>query len=354
MSRVRFLIRRTVFAVVAAISVLTVVFLLITVPKNPNVAAVKFNAAMSGRDPQAAAEAYRASHNLGKSLWWRYTHWMSNVLQFRWGMSQSVGAPVVAVLKRAAPYTLAYLVPGVILSIAVGVSAGVMTALRRQSITDRLGASISYLGYGIPNFFLGSLLLVLVGTQFGWDGTGFRDGLVTTKNAKRYVLPTLILASTLTASQLRYTRSLSADLLGHDFVRLVRAKGASTSRIARHILRNAAVPLLTLSFADLLGVLVLNIFVLEFVFGIPGIGTVSLRAIRDRDVPLVLGTTTLFIFVGVLGNLVQDLAYVVLDPRIEECAFDEQTTNHTTACLSRGKLSAIFPRGLLSLAEEYG
>lgn len=318
MSRLRFLVRRTLFAAVAALGVLTVVFLLLTLPENPNVAAVKYAAAMAGEDPQAAAEAYRASHNLDKPLWWRYTRWMGNIVLFRWGVSQSVGAPVVAVLRRAAPYTLAYLLPGVAVSVVVGVSAGVTAALRRQSVADRLGAAVAYLGYGFPNFYLASLLLILVGTHFGWDATGFRNGLVTAKNAKRYILPTAVLATTLTASQLRYTRSLSTDLLGRDFVRLVRAKGAPASRVARHVLRNAAVPLLTLTFADLLGVLMLNVFVLEFVFDIPGVGTVTLAAVRDRDVPLVLGATALFVAVGVVGNLVQDFAYAALDPRVEE------------------------------------
>jgi peptide/nickel transport system permease protein len=317
-SRLGFLLRRSVFAVVAAVGVLTVVFLLVTVPENPNVAKVKFAAAMAGNDPQAAAEAYRATHNLDRSLWWRWTHWMGNVLRFRWGVSQSMGAPVVAVLARATPYTLGYLVPGVLVSVVVGVTAGVATALRRRSPADRLGAAVAYLGYGVPNFYLATFLLILVGTQFGWDATGFRNELLTPKNAKRYVLPTVVLATTLTANQLRYTRSLSTDLLGRDFVRLARAKGAPVSRVARHVVRNAAVPLLTLTFADLLGVLMLNVFVLEFVFGIPGIGTVSLAAIRDRDVPLVLGATALFVLVGVVGNFLQDLAYAALDPRVEE------------------------------------
>ncbi|RDI70903.1 ABC transporter permease [Halopelagius longus] len=320
MSRLDFVVRRAAFAAVTAVVVLTAVFLLVAVPENPNVSLVKFYAAMAGEDPEAAAAAYRASHNLDKSLWWRYTHWMRNVVTLRFGRSQSMGAPVSDIIVRRAPYTLGYVVPAVALSVVGGVTAGVASALRRGDVSDRAGAVVAYLGYGVPNFYLASVLLLLVGTAFGWDGTGFdtEAGVLTAKNARRYVLPTAVLATTLAASQLRYARSLSADVLGEEFVRLVRAKGAPPGRVARHVVRNAAVPLVTLTFADLLGVLVLNVYVLEFVFDIPGLGAVSLAAVRDRDVPLVLGTTTLVILVGVVGNLLQDVAYAALDPRVDE------------------------------------
>jgi peptide/nickel transport system permease protein len=319
-SRTGFLARRIAFAAVSAFVVLTVVFLVLAVPENPNVSAAKFYAALAGQDPQQAADAYRASHNLDRSLWWRYTHWMVAVVTLDWGHSQSMGAPVVSLVARAVPYTLGYVVPAVGVSVVVGMTAGVRSALHRETVSDRATTALASLGYGLPNFYLASVVLVLVGTSLGWDGTGFDPdaSLLTVQNAKRYLLPTAVLATTLTASQLRYTRSLSTDVLGRDFVRLVRAKGAPTRRVARHVLRNAAVPLLTLTFADLLGVLLLNVYVLEFVFDIPGIGTLSLAAIRDRDVPLVLGTTAVVVFVGVVGNVTQDVAYAVLDPRIDE------------------------------------
>jgi peptide/nickel transport system permease protein len=319
-SRLRFLARRSAFAVLSAWIVLTVVFLLVAVPDNPQVAAVKYAAAMAGNDPQKAAAAYRAAHNLDKSLFWRYRHWMVNVATLQWGRSQSMGRPVVDVLFSRVPYTLLYVVPGVLASVAAGVGLGVLSAFERGTWVDRANTASAYLGYAVPNFYIGSVFLVLVATPVGWKMSGYdlEVPLLATENLIRALAPAAVLATTLTASQLRYTRSLSMDFLGEDFVKLVRAKGAPPTRVARHVLRNAAVPLLTLVFADLVGVLVLNVYVLEFVFDVPGLGDVSLAAIRDRDVPLVLGSAFVLVLVGVLGNYFQDVAYTVLDPRVDE------------------------------------
>ena len=125
-----------------------------------------------------------------------------------------------------------------------------------------------------------------------------------------------MLGTSLLAGQARYARAESSEYVNAEFVKLLRAKGASGWAVARHLLRNAAVPLLSLFFADLLVIVALNIFVLEVVFGIPGLGQLSYEAIQNRDLPLILGTVMVLVFAGIFGNLFQDITYRTLDPRI--------------------------------------
>ncbi len=131
------------------------------------------------------------------------------------------------------------------------------------------------------------------------------------------MLLSAVLDISLLAGQLRYARAESCEYVYREFVKLLRAKGASNWRVARHIVRNAAIPLLSLFFADLIGTLVVNVFVLEFISSVRGIGTLGLQAIQHRDLPLILGVAIIIAFAGILGNLFQDLAYLGLDPRVE-------------------------------------
>jgi len=130
--------------------------------------------------------------------------------------------------------------------------------------------------------------------------------------------PSAVLTTTLLASQIHYFRAEIHEYLNEKFVTVLRAKGVSRVRLAKHVLRNATVPLLSLLFSDLVAVLMLHVFIIEAVFGIPGIGDLTLLAVYERDMPLILGVAMVFAFAGIVGNLIQDLAYLVLDPRIEE------------------------------------
>ncbi|WP_435159484.1 ABC transporter permease subunit [Haladaptatus sp. DFWS20] len=134
---------------------------------------------------------------------------------------------------------------------------------------------------------------------------------------KSIVLPAGILGVSLLAGQLRHARAESREYVYRDFVKLLRAKGASTRLVARHILRNAAIPLISLFFVDFIGVLIVNVFVLEQVLNIPGIGFAGLIALEQRDLPLIIGIAMTIAVAGIASNLIQDIAYISLDPRVE-------------------------------------
>jgi peptide/nickel transport system permease protein len=334
--------RRAAFAVLSMFIIMTVAFMFIALTEDPNVGSVAYGASTSGGDPAEAVEAYREARNLNDPVLERYTKWMTNVATFDWGISYSTGKPVLDVLSNRLPFTLLYLVPSMVLSLLIGISVGLYSALNQHSLSDKLATATAYFSLGTPNFWLAQILFVLLITQMEvvpylfmdqsfdiWGGTlaGMWGGALALPLVgdipvlkgdviKYYALPVATLTTVLLAGQLRYARAESLEYVDADFVKIAKAKGAGPTRVAVHILRNAAIPLVALFFTDMLSVLVLNIFVIEFAFDIPGFANVSMSAIEQRDLPLILGFTMVVALVGVLGNFLQDMAYTVLDPRV--------------------------------------
>ena len=314
-----YFIRRTAFAIIAVYLVLTITFGFVTLTGNPGQGAVVFDVATS-QGQEAAAEAlaeYREARNLDDPIIERYARWLVDITTLDWGTSFSQNAPVTALIGRALPRTLSYVLPAMAFALAGGIGIGLYSTTHQQTLLARLGAGSAYIGLGIPNFWLAGLLLFIFTVTFGQYGEATVPYWQLLKNI---VLPAFVLGTSLLAGQARYARAESSEYINAEFVKLLRAKGANTWDIVRHLLRNAAVPLLSLFFADLLIILALNIYVLEVVFGIPGLGQLSYQAIQNRDLPLILGTTLVFVFFGIGGNLFQDIAYRVFDPRIDTTA----------------------------------
>lgn len=321
MSRRSYVIRRIAFSVFALYLVLSITFGFIVLTADPGVALVAHGASrqaaseranMSERQEmvQKAIAEYKAEHNLNKPIWQSYVDWMVDITTLDWGRSYSLrGTPVLTVLGEAIPATLKYVIPAMLFALVGGIGLGVYSALNPGTTVERIVTSGSYIGFGIPNYWLAVAAGLFGVTTFA---TQFAPA-----NIVRYALPTVILGTSLLAGQLRYARAESREHIYREFVKLLRAKGATNWLVAQHILRNAAIPLLSLFFADLIGTLVVNVFVLESVLDIPGIGSLGLRAIQARDLPLILGIAMVIGFAGIVGNLLQDLAYLVLDPRVD-------------------------------------
>lgn len=240
-----------------------------------------------------------------------YLAWLVDLTTLDWGHSRIGREPVFDAIATAVPHTLKYLVPGVAIAVVVGVTVGTYAALRPDGRVDRVASILTYLGFGVPNFVVGALLVLTFAIHPLKGEALYNDGPI-----QRVLWPAALVATTLLASQFRYARAQSREYAGTDFVRLLRAKGARTSGVARHVVRNAAVPLVSLFFVDTFAVLVLNVVVVESVFAIPGLGQLSFLAFWQRDVPTILGTTVVFVFIGFSGNFLQDAAYHLLDPRV--------------------------------------
>jgi peptide/nickel transport system permease protein len=325
--------RRIALALLAVYLVFTLSFAFVALTPDPNVGSVRLSAAQScsgtseerSRCIKAHIHAYRKANNLDDPVAVRYVNWLESMVTLDWGVSSTNDAPVLAVIGNTLPFTLLYVVPAMILSAVAGLAVGAALALRPEGWRERLATAGTYLGYGVPNFWIAAFLLAILGRTYGLPGPYYLswDPTVAT-NADpfdpgtfvRMVLPILVLSTTLFASQLRYARAETLERLGSELVKVVRSKGYGDRGVARHVLRLTAPLLVSLFVVDLFGVVVVNVFVLEYVFDIPGFGSTTLTAIKDRDMPLLLGATMVIAFVGIAGNLLKDLLTLAVDPRI--------------------------------------
>ena len=312
--------RRVGWAFVVAFIIVSVTFALLQVSPDPGLAQAKFQATQSGGDAQSAAAAYRQRRGLDQPVWQRYVNYVGNVATGHWGWSDTRSQPVTAALLDAYPYTLMYSVPSVILSTVLGMAIGLYSATHQYTKSDYAATLFAFFGISIPNFWFGIVLLLVFSVTLGWFPILFDPNLSTFSiaNIRQLVLPVVVLTTGAIATQMRYGRAESLEYVGATFVKTARAKGASSRRITyRHIFRAALVPLSTILVGDVLALLVSSSVLVEVVFGIPGLGRLVFDAIEQQDTALVLGTTFIFVAIGVIGNLLQDLAYTVLDPRID-------------------------------------
>lgn len=325
------ILRRVAFAAIAALVVVSFVFGFIMMTGDPNEAMIQYGLANSGasaEEIEAAIDDYREDRGRLAPWYVQWARWVVGTATLNWGVSPSHGAPVTDLLAERLPVTALWILPGMAISLVGGIGIGLLAALRQHGVADRVGTTASYLGLSLPNYWLAVVVPVALGvvglapTRGVGPGVLLAGGLdavrpVSVHDAIAIALPSLVLASSLLAGQVQAVRAEALEFVNEAFVKLVRARGASSWTVARHVGRNAAIPILSLFFADMLGVLVINVFVLESVFGIQGIGTLALRAFTDRDLPILLGVTTVVMVVGVLGNLLQDFAYAALDPRVD-------------------------------------
>jgi len=320
-----YLLGRLAWTLTAVWLLLTVGFLVYAYTPDPNIDLVRFaagqGAVQGGGNVTAAQEeavaAYREARNYDQPVLERYTRWMVNYATLNWGWSFMENRPVSAVLADRGPVTLAYLLPGLVVGTLLGAAAGIAGAVTRGRF-DRLGTLVAYAGIGAPAFLLAELSLLVAVERLGWLGVHWdsRYGLWTAQNADAVAVPGAVVALNVFAVQLRYARAEALEYVPADFVKRLRASGASTYHQGRHVARNAVVPLVSLFFTETLGLLFVSIYVVEVVTGVPGVGKVFYDAVQRKDVGLVLASILLPSLVVLLGNLLQDLLYAALDPRI--------------------------------------
>lgn len=311
-----FLVRRAVFSVVVVWLVLSATFVLFVVAPDARLGGLTGAAAFGGADAaeiEAIEQAYLEEYGFDRPVYVQYVDWMSSTVTLQWGESfvteQSVRGLVGAALWRSAQYVI----PATLLAVVAGVALGVYGALRPNGRGDRGGRLTAYAALGVPNFFAGIVAVLLLG-----DFALFVERGEVARNVwLQHVMPIVLLSTTLVGAMVSYTRASTSEYVDTAFIKLVRAKGASGWRVAGHVLKNAGPPLFALLFAELLAVLLLGVFVIEHVFVIDGIGSLTLDAVYERDVPVVLAVTFVVVFVGVVGNLASDVVSVTLDPRTE-------------------------------------
>lgn len=317
MKALKIVAKRLVAGLITAWAVLTVVFLAFTATNNwvaDRIAGgIIFAASAGGSVEEAnekadrAVQEYLAARNLDRPLEDIYLDWMGNMLTLNWGNSFETGEAVFPLITGAVARTALYVVPAVVLAIAIGTTIGMYAALYPESRVSTLSRAGAYLFFALPSFWVGGLLL----------GAAEQGVIGHSPFVFEYMVPVLLVTMTLLGGYVSYSRAYALEHVSADFVTLVRAKGAGPVVVARHVARNAVIPLFSMLFTEVIGLLVLSIFLIEVVFGIEGFGLVFFQAINVRDLPVLLGGTVVLIFVGVFGNVIQDLSYQYLDPRVE-------------------------------------
>lgn len=315
-----YLIRRLLTSVFLLWGVVTLTFLLIHVaPGDP------VDLLLDPSVPNEDADALRARFGLDASLPEQYVRWLGGVVQGDLGISLRRQRPVAEVLLEALPHTLRLTTLSLGLMYGVGIALGLVAALRRGTRWDRWTTLGSLALYSAPVFWLSLMAQLLFSVKLGWlptGGTGTVDVVASDPTTwlgvdpRHLVLPVAILGLTSAAGVARYVRGSVLEVLGQEYIRTAHAKGMPPRQVVtRHVLRNAAMPVVTL-----LGLHLPFLFggavVVETLFAWPGMGRVAVDAIFSRDYPVILATTMFSGALVVLGSLLADLGYAWIDPRV--------------------------------------
>ncbi|MBP2672557.1 MAG: binding-protein-dependent transport system inner rane component [candidate division NC10 bacterium] len=260
----------------------------------------------------------RAKLGLDKPLWLQYLSWLQRVSQGDLGRSLVDDRPVARDLANRLPRTLQLVIPATLLSTAVGVSLGMFAARRRGRLADPIASSTALMGFSMPVFVVGMLLVALFSITLGWlPPTGYVPfGEDPAGFLRHLILPALALSAAPTAITMRMTRSSFLEQSALDYVRTARAKGLPEPAVAwRHVLRNALLPVVTVVGLQIGGMFAGAVLV-EYIFSWPGLNTLLLNSISTRDYPIIQGVVLLAAVLFVFVNLATDLCYALVNPRI--------------------------------------
>jgi peptide/nickel transport system permease protein len=275
---------------------------------------------MSG-SPEALANL-RAQMGLDQPLVWRYLSWVGGLLTGDFGRSYTYSSPVADLIRERLVVSLPLALMSLVLSTVIAIPVGIFAAARRGRLPDTLAMGTAQLGVAIPNFWFALLLIYAFAVWLKWLPAGGFPGWSggVWNGIKSLILPAIALALPQAAILARVTRSALLDVLGEDYIRTARAKGLPRGRVLRrHALRNAMIPVLTilgLQFAFLLA----GTIIIENVFYLPGLGRLIFQAITQRDLIVVEGVVMLLVASVIVVNILVDLAYAVVDPRLREAA----------------------------------
>jgi peptide/nickel transport system permease protein len=314
----RYILRRLLIAIPTLIVISFVVFAILALaPTDPM--------AQFGADPRVPPEVReRIRESLGLNDPWpvRYVKWVSAVARLDFGYSFMSRGPVMDLIGQRLPNTLAVVGVAYVIGVLLAVPIGMVSAVKRYSIFDHMSTTFAFIGFSVPTFFTGLLLIIIFSVKLHWlpfiyDSTLKITNLATLGDQiKQSIMPITVLALFDTATIARYTRSEMLEHLPLDYVRTARAKGLKERLVVlRHVLRNSLIPVVTLIALGIPAVFA-GAIVTEQIFRVPGIGELLVRSIGQGDTPVVAGILLIFAVLVVLFNLIADVLYGVLDPRI--------------------------------------
>ncbi len=301
---IRFLLIRLGRAVLTIALVVTFAFVVLRLSGDPAMLILNVDA------PAEAIAAFRHAWGLDRPIWVQYLEYIRHVAMGEFGQSMRDGRPAASLVWERVPATLALTVPALLIKVGVGVPAGVFAALRRGSWIDRLVMAAAVAGFTVPSFVLGLILVLVFAVKLGWLPSGGQDSWLSP------VLPVITLGVGGAAILARFTRSAMIEVLGQPYILMASAKGVPWRRVVRgHALPNAAIPTVTIV-GFMVGSLLAGAVVVESVFSWPGVGRLLVVAVSNRDLAVVQTILLLVALTMVSANLIVDLLYGLLDPRL--------------------------------------
>jgi peptide/nickel transport system permease protein len=275
--------------------------------------------AMAGeeRDP-ATIEFLREKYHLNDPVIVQYFSWVGGILVGDFGVSLRTNQPVLELIGQKLPVTIQLAVMAMIMAMLIGIPAGILAAVYKNRALDYIANVVALSGLSVPNFWLGIMLILLVSVQLGWlPASGYESIFVDpVRSIKTMIMPAFVLSTALAAQLMRHTRSAMLGVLSSDYIRTARAKGLSPREvILSHTFRNALLPIVTLS-ALLFGELLAGAVLTEQIFTIPGFGKLTVDAVFTRDYAVVQGIVMCTAIGFITMNLIADVLYALLNPRL--------------------------------------
>lgn len=299
-----YIIRRLLLTIPVLIGISLFSFFLVHLSGDPTDLIMPIDATEDAR------QAFRHEHGLDKPLWIQYYRFCANILHGNFGMSLRFDQPAGQLVAERLAATTQLALSSLALAVLFGIPAGVIAAYRARGTLDSIVRGFSLIGQAVPNFYLGLLFIIIFSQELRLFPSG---GIGSWRNL---ALPAISLGAYMMALIARVTRSTMLDVLRHDYIRTARAKGLSENTVVlSHALRNALIPVITV-IGLMAGFLMGGVVVIETVFSWPGIGRLAVQSIYARDFPVVQAIVFLSATVFVLVNLIVDILYGVLDPRI--------------------------------------
>jgi peptide/nickel transport system permease protein len=314
----RYLVRRLVIAVPVLFGISLVLFIVLALApgdpfgelaSNPNV-------------PREVAQELRAKFGLDDPLPVRYVRWLTSMLRGDWGFSFVSRVNVETLILQRLPTSLFVLGAAQLLGLLVALPVGTLSALRPYSVFDQIATTLAFIGFSLPTFFTGLVFILVFSLTLDWLPFIYRADLASTgwrwvwDQARQSIMPIAVLGLFQGATLTRFVRSAVLDVVRLDFVNTARAKGLSERvTVLKHVVRNALIPVVTLVALQIPGIFT-GAVITEQIFRVPGIGSLLISSILSNDTPVIMAITFVFSCLVVLFNLVADLLYGWLDPRI--------------------------------------
>jgi peptide/nickel transport system permease protein len=313
-----YLLRRLILALPSLLGISLILFVLLALAPGDPFGELATNPNI----PPEVREALRIKFGIDDPILVRYLRWLVAMLHGDWGFSFASRIDVDRLILQRIPTTLYIVGTAQLLALAVALPVGTFAAMRPYSIFDQIANTFAFIGFSLPTFFTGLLLILIFSVNLGWLPFVYRVDIAATgwhwywENIKQAIMPITVLGLFQAASYTRYVRSAVLDVIRLDYVTTARSKGLDESKvIVKHVVRNALIPVVTLVALQMPSVFG-GAIITEQIFRIPGIGSLLISAILANDTPVIMAVTFVFACLVVLFNLLADIIYGWLDPRI--------------------------------------